>query len=298
MPDKQQLVSLDEHPFAGEFVVGHSFPFPSEHLEQELPRPLKPTAEQGFLNLRLNQTVYREHPIRIRSEAHTFDSFEFRLAKPFLPSEYLPPENLGIRFAGGQNGLPHITAGELLNHEIVSELVRGKIVLIGPEPNEETGFATPTTRGVRRMSQLELHGNVLNTLLNQNGFKTAGIPAACIVLLLTTLLLCQVFRQIGSGHLLTAYALSLVSVIFVSWFFLHVFSTKLPITSILVAASLVLLTSLCSRFETLKDVVDGWYSDADLRERRLESRRKRYLDADLRFGLPDFLPKSNGVNGA
>ena len=98
--------------------------------------------------------------------------------------------------------------------------------------------------------------------------------------------------------LLTAYALSLVSVIFVSWLVLHVFSTKLPITSILVATSLVLLTSLCSRFETLKDIVDGWYLMRISGQRRLESRGQGYLDADLRFGLPNFLSQSNGVNGA
>ena len=146
-PDEQQLSSLNEHPFAGEFVLGHSFPLPSDHVEQELQRPAKPTAEQGFLNVRLNQSVYREHPTRIKNEGRTYDSFELTLAKPFLPSEYLPPGNLGIRFAGGQNGLPHITAEELLNHEIVSELVRGKIVLIGPEPNEADWFCNSHDSG-------------------------------------------------------------------------------------------------------------------------------------------------------
>ena len=257
-PDQPQFESLNRIPIASKIVVGTRLSSISGSRESCSDNSVATGIECGFRDLGLEQIIHREHSPLVTYNTQTFPSFEYVIARQLLASRDLPKSMFGINYVGGPEDLPHIRAQELLDQEIVSELVQDKIVLIGPAPDENFGVVTPTTYGTQRMSQLEVHGNILNTILNQNSIHSASAVLSVTWLLLVTVVGCQILRQVSSSLILRSYGYCLLAVLLFSWLGLHVFSIKLPLTAILVATSLAMLTSFHSRFETLKGLFESW----------------------------------------
>ena len=257
-PDQPQFESLNRIPVASKIVVGTRLSSISGSSESSSDNSVVTGIECGFRDLGLEQIIHREHSPLVTYKTQTFPSFEYVIARQLLASRDLPKSTFGINYVGGPEDLPHIRAQEVLDQEIISELVQDKIVLIGPTPDENSGVVTPTTYGTQRMSQLEVHGNILNTILHQNSIHSASAVLSVLWLFLVTVVSCQILRQVSSTLILRSYGYCLLAVLFFSWLGLHVFSIKLPLTAILVATSLAMLTSFHSRFETMKGLFESW----------------------------------------
>lgn len=255
-PDKHQLETLNGLPFAAKLVTGKY-----QSLSGDKNSDAKAAAgiEQGFIDLQLDQSVYREHRAQTADVESPSASLENIIASDYLPASVsLPKQDFGVRFVGGPNCLPNVHADEVINKEIVSELVRDKIILIGLEQDEEIGFVTPSTRFEERMSRLELHGNILNTLLKQNHLRSTGIAFSITILLLVTFFSCQLFRQISQQNIFRGYLFWMIFVAVASWTAFHFGSLKLPITGIVLATSVALSNCLYLRWKTLNEFFDSW----------------------------------------
>ncbi len=263
-PTDQQLRQLEQLPVAEKIVVGNRIR--SSDKDQTEPKTLAASStsrtqgsviEQGFLNLKMDQNVYREH-FSTRSVAGTaVSSFVRVIASCAIGPESLPTGSFGIRYVGGVNALPHVDADEVRGKNIISEMIQNKIVLIGPEPVEDFGLITPTTVN-QRMSLLELHGNALHTLLTDNFLVNAGEPVAIVILACVAFIGCQFFRQMPSRFLIATFGYGLLAVTVVGWLTLHGLSIKLPLSSFYFALSIVMLSTVRSRFQTIKDLIESW----------------------------------------
>lgn len=84
---------------------------------------------------------------------------------PFARDTYL------VNFRGGPGSLPRLNAERVLAGELVTEVVAGRVVLIGASADDLTpGVYTPTS-GARFMSVLEYQGQALDTLLTERRFS-------------------------------------------------------------------------------------------------------------------------------
>ena len=216
-----------------------------------------PDAMTGTLGLKLDQSVYRDHPTVVAND-QTSNSFELALAGPFLKSQADVPTKIGVRFVGGPNGLPHVKAIDILRGEIISELIANKVVLVGPRIVNEVGFVTPTTFDSQRMSQLELRGNIVNTLIRQSWIQDASQLFSLCVLSLFAVVACQIFRQVSPTWIGPAFALILFCIGTFSWITLHYFDTRSPATLLLLANAMALGRCLVIRFRIMKGLLETW----------------------------------------
>jgi CHASE2 domain-containing sensor protein len=86
-----------------------------------------------------------------------------------------------INFAGGPGTLPNIALPRLLAGDLIAEMVKGKVVLVGRDEGF-VGVETPVCGGAETMSLLEFQGNALQTLLE--GRPIRPLPWFYLLLLL------------------------------------------------------------------------------------------------------------------
>lgn len=89
-----------------------------------------------------------------------------------------------INFAGGPGTFPNVPMSRLLAGDLISEMVKGKVVLVGPDDSLE-GLETPVCGGADTMSFLEFQGNALQTLLD--GTPIRPLPWFYLLLVLVVL---------------------------------------------------------------------------------------------------------------
>lgn len=104
-----------------------------------------------------------------------------------------------IAFRGGPGSLPTVSLERALAGGLIPDLVKGRAVLVGRVGADATeGILTPTTSGLRRMTPLELHGQVLDGLLAGRRLRSAGVGVTLLLLLI-----------VGSGSFLLYQRLSI-----------------------------------------------------------------------------------------
>jgi len=153
----------------------------------------------GLVGLSPRSTgVYRSHFGRLMVDESWQPSLESIIARDVLQDhKYIPEDDFRIAFRGGPGSLPHIDYESVVAGNLVRELVNGKVVLIGLKPDSDfPGISTPTTRDKVKMSLLEFHGHVLQSLLIAGPIRVVH-PIGRFILLLLAALVCHVcFRAI------------------------------------------------------------------------------------------------------
>jgi CHASE2 domain-containing sensor protein/signal transduction histidine kinase len=89
-----------------------------------------------------------------------------------------------VNFLGGPGKIPNISLSRVLAGELVAEMVKGKVVLVGAS-EEFPGLATPVSSGAEPMSFLEFQGNAVQTLLDARPIRS--LPWVLMLLLLAGL---------------------------------------------------------------------------------------------------------------
>lgn len=136
---------------------------------------------------------------------HRYQRYAYRVGDKAVPSlEALAASRLGIHvpkeerylvdFSGNASGFPRMKLNQVLSLDLIDDVVRGRVILIGPAGN---GFSrtvvTPITEGNRQVTELEYHGYALDTLLRgtpvaslhpiAKGLVVIGIWLVCLLIL-------------------------------------------------------------------------------------------------------------------
>ncbi len=261
---------LNHVPHASVLTLG----FPLDKLLASGSATTRNTFRIGFVDLHhCSQPIYRNGVVSTEQAGSKLNSFEFEIAKSVSPlSDNLPSTTYGIRYAGGPNTLPHIDANSLLKGNLIRELIKDKIVIIGPRYSRRFHMLTPTTHGDSRMSRLEIRGNMVASLVNENyATKLASVPTF-ILLALVTLISFQIARQ-ARKHWLPSLTFAHV----ILWLGLitacyWLTSVWLPATALLLAGLVSTLVAAMQRFSKLEDYVQFWKIRASVREAHVKRR--------------------------
>ena len=101
----------------------------------------------------------------------------------------------GVHFRGSGGSLPHVQGEQVIEDEVLPDLVRGRVVLLGIQASpHEPRLATPTTNGTDGMRALEFRAHALNSLLTRTA-KTGISPLLRFFLLLAATVLAHVVYQ-------------------------------------------------------------------------------------------------------
>lgn len=199
-----------------------------------------------------NQPILRHHSTR----GSLAESMSLPSALALARGADLPDSGrFAIRFRGGADSLPHVGSHVFMNQSIVSDLVTGRVVLIGRSNASLPAVITPSTSGGPRMSQLEVHGHVLQTLIDGQAIEDASVWLGLLVLLVLSTITYNLLRQ-STGRRLPQMAIVLLVFAMASLIALAYFgSLRLPLTQSLVAIGFVWLAVWHQRFVTLTELV-------------------------------------------
>ena len=229
----------------------------------------QPSMQVGFSDLYLDdEAVLRKHVAINRDVSPATWSFEAVMAKAIQPSvDQLPSGVMRIRFRSGMNGLPNVTASDFADGRLISEMVAGRLVLIGAATPEELGFTTPTTFGSQRMQTLEVRGNVIECLLSQSHITLLGMFSGLLALIWVTLVAVQAFRNANGKWVPRTFGLCLLAVAGLSWACIAMFSIQLPITAMLLCIVTAFVRVQHQRYFELKQVLNSWEANRHTADR-------------------------------
>jgi hypothetical protein len=111
--------------------------------------------------------IYREQLSGLTVDDRWIPTLEWAVARGLADRTFVDPgDRYRVHFRGGPGSLPCLSLDAAQSGSLVHELVAGRVVLFGLEPDSATvGIATSTTSSRGTMSLLEYHGHALNTLL-------------------------------------------------------------------------------------------------------------------------------------
>lgn len=216
---------------------------PEKHELVPVPRAaLGQAIHFGIVTLPPNSHgVAREQHAYFSTDDNTYPALEVAAAVSVIEDKVsVPSQNYLVNFLGGPNRLPNVSLERVVNDGIVSELVKGRTVLIGSGiGGTMPGLFTPTTTDQETMSLLEFQGNALNTILSRIRINELGPVAKLAVLLLigiVSIFLYQRLRIIWASWL-TAAILALYLLLAAALFIYA--RIWLPIVEIVLAQSII-----------------------------------------------------------
>lgn len=232
---------------------------------------------QGFIDLSLNgQSIYREHQTTRCFDGSPLPSFETQIVSRISSQrKNLPRGRFGISYSGGNNSLPHVSANDFLSGKVISEMVKDQVVLIGQRMDPTYGIVTPTTRGSQRMTRLELHGHILNTLL-RGDFQTKASPILTgILLALLALIVCQIARQVSTTWLPQTFFVCAALILLGSLVNQSYNSIQVPTSAMLFCLTLGFATASLRRFRILQVAAKYWRLMMDLEQKESNSKPEK-----------------------
>jgi len=261
---------LNRVPRASTLTVGFSL----QNLLTSDAAASKNSFTTGFIDLfHSGQAIYRKAIVSTVHAGAKLNSFEHEIATSVSPlSENLPKTMYGIRYAGRPSTIANIDAQTLLNGNLIRELIKDKIVLVGPKYPRRFQMLTPTTWGDTRMSRLEIRGNMVASLLNENYATDLGLVPSLILLALITLVSFHVARQTATQWLPTAIfanaAIALGMLVGCYW----LTCVWLPATALFLAGFISTIVATLQRFSKLEDYIQFWKMRSTTREAHTKSR--------------------------
>lgn len=228
----------------------------------------------GFLDLvPLNQPLFRQGTTVLTDNASPIRSFEYEIAKSIAPlTDNLPQGKFGIRYLGGENSIANIRYRELLNGNLLRDLIRDKVVIIGPDYPRQFHLMTPNASGDPSMSRLEVRGNMVSCLLNDTYVTESTFLGSMLILILILGASIQIARQALKNWLpFTVFAnLTVISLGILICYWLT--SIWLPATAMLLAGSASVAAIVFQRFAKLEDYIQFWKIRSTTHQAHTQSR--------------------------
>lgn len=181
--------------------------------------------------------------VKLASETHpVLETAAARRLGADLPSKTRP---YLVNFSGGPGSLPAASLERVLSGSLVSELVQGRTVLVGPVGSPpQPGLHTPTTTGAQMMSLLEFQGHALDTLLSGRALRATGPVTTLLLLLFLTLPSLLLYQRL-EVRLASWLTLGLVALHVLLAAALFVWArVRLPVVELLLAQGLLFFLSL------------------------------------------------------
>jgi len=121
--------------------------------------------------------VYRRQQATVTAGTNTFPTLERRAATLCNPAPLGPlvAGSFLVNFVGGPGSIPNASISRALAGELIPEMVKGKVVLVGTGDGW-LGLETPVCGGAETMSFLEFQGNALQTLLDGTPIRLLPWP--------------------------------------------------------------------------------------------------------------------------
>ena len=136
----------------------------------------------------------RRHPVRLETTAGLQRSLEAVLLE--AAGSTAPVDPIPISWVGPPGSVARVSAYKVVRGEMQSDVFDGRVVLLGlTDPSIARTVATPVSLGGLPMSEVELHANVLATVLD--GVVPAEAPWWSLLLLLLLLVLVDVGARRG-----------------------------------------------------------------------------------------------------
>ncbi len=185
---------------AGNVVLGAVFSETAGEFaeKQDLNPPIRVIRERaagfGFVNLITDEDAFvRKGEIRHPFQDGVQPSFDLLLytlaAKAGIPAKPLPAERaVLINYRGPKRTFPVVPYYQVLNGEVKPEEFAGKVVLVGATaPALHDEFPTPFS-GEQKMPGVEIHANLLDTLLGGNWLTRVHLYVGGALALLAAIL--------------------------------------------------------------------------------------------------------------
>jgi CHASE2 domain-containing sensor protein/signal transduction histidine kinase len=179
-------------------------PWPPEARDLDLP--------WGVVHLAPSvKGVYREQHAWVTTGTNHFPTLETRTAAMVELALVRPADNgtFLVSFAGGKGRIPNISLSRVMAGELVPEMVRGKVVLVG-RSDSFLGLETPVTSGGETMSFLEFQGNVLQTLLDGTPLRPMSSQGVLLFLAGLGVVTALIYQRVSSVASLRLFPAALV----------------------------------------------------------------------------------------
>jgi hypothetical protein len=227
----------------------------------------------GFLDLVQKQASLCTGTTSVSGEEIPIRSFEYEIVKSVSPlTKNLPAGEYGIRYLGGENSIANIRYHELINGNMLRDLIRDKIIVIGPNYPREFHVLTPVSGDAAPMSRLEIRGNMISCLLNESYVTELSFSSVLALLVIVVVGSLQIARQMAKNWLpfaiLTNVFTNLLLFVISNW----LTSIWLPGTAMMLAGATTMFAVMFQRFTKLDDFVQFWKIRSTTREAHLQSR--------------------------
>lgn len=221
--------------------------------------------------------IHRGQQSSVQVGTNTFPTVENRAAALTEPSSTSSSsaDVFLVNFVGGPGKIPNIPLSKVLAGELISEMVKGKVVLVGAS-DESPGLATAVSSGAEPMSFLEFQGNALQTLLDARPIRPLHWLPMLLLLIALSVVSSLLYQRVDSlagarlliGMLLVCALLGVAGLV--------LFNLWIPLGSLVLAQAGQFALTLAFKTRT---------TNAALNEMRLHALRQ----LKERLGPPDFL---------
>jgi len=143
--------------------------------------------------------VHRWQQSSVPAGTNTFPTVESRAAALAEPSSNtsVAREAFLVNFAGGPGRIPNIPLSKVLAGELIAEMVKGKVVVVGAS-EDIPGLATPVSRGTEPMSFLEFQGNAVQTLSDVSAIRPLLWPVVLLLLMGLSVVSSILYQRVDS----------------------------------------------------------------------------------------------------
>lgn len=161
------------------------------------------------------------------------------------PIDVIDGDSFLINFSGYPGSIPTISLERVLSGDLLSELVKGKIVMIGYGTNEKNpGFFTPVNPKGPGMSLLRVQAYAVRSLQYENSISKTGIISNLIILLTITIISLVLYQwtEIRLMGWLTAFLIAFY--ILITYVSFNFFDFWFPITEIFLSQIILFIVFL------------------------------------------------------
>lgn len=220
-------------------------PSPRKDGTWVLARPLH-VAEGALVLPPATHGIHRQQATAIVTQSGIFPTLEAVAAGIDDPRPFY------LRFAGGANGIAHVTGKDLLSGRVPAELVSGRVALVGYEAGAGPGLSTALDPSGTTMNPLDFHAFALQTLLSGRVPRDLSPTGTIIALVVAAALGIGVFHWAGTRGALWALMGVMIAIGLASAA-AHTFAERMLPTTELLALQIILAAMIWHRREVLQD---------------------------------------------
>lgn len=175
--------------------------------------------------------IYRTQQKQVKINDQWYKTIETVAAEKALQQKTIisGAGNYGVNFSEGIEGLPILSLSRALSGDLIPELVKGRVVLIGFSDLDDNFVYTPLMKKNVMLTPLHFYGYSLETLLSSNAIKFLSAFWHLICIFLVIMLSIFLFKWIPNKYTLLSLLVLLCAYTLLTWSFLVFAKIWLPI---------------------------------------------------------------------